>query len=66
MPYEVSLGGIYFPGVLVLAVLLLPVLWLLDHLLGRIGLYRHATHPSLLRIALFAGVCSVATLAMFS
>ncbi len=66
MPYEVSLGGIYFPGVLLLAVLLLPVLWLLDQWLGRIGLYRHAVHPSLLRIALFAGVCSVATLALFS
>lgn len=66
MPYEISIGGIYFPGVLMLAVLLLPVLWLLDLLLGRIGLYRHAMHPSLLRIALFTGVCSVATLALFS
>ena len=59
MPFEVSIGDIYFPGALVLVVLLLPVFGLLDYSLGRVGLYRRALHPSLVRVALFASIyCS--------
>lgn len=43
-------------------VLLLPVFGLLDFAFGRVGLYRHAMHPSLLRVALFASVYCAALL----
>ena len=62
MPFEVSIGDIYFPGALMLVVLLLPVLGLLDYGLGRVGLYRRALHPSLVRVALFASVYCMALL----
>lgn len=62
MPYEVSIGDIYFPGALLLVVLLLPVFGLLDFALGRVGLYRRALHPSLVRVALFAGIYCAALL----
>ncbi|PZU26243.1 DUF1656 domain-containing protein [Stenotrophomonas sp. PS02298] len=62
MPFEVSIGDIYFPGALVLVVLLLPVFGLLDYGLGRVGLYRRALHPSLVRVALFASVYCLALL----
>ena len=62
MPFEVSIGDIYFPGSLVLVVLLLPVFGLLDYGLGRVGLYRRALHPSLVRVALFASIYCTALL----
>ena len=62
MPFEVSIGDIYFPGSLVLVVLLLPVFGLLDYGLGRVGLYRRALHPSLVRVALFASIYCMAWL----
>lgn len=62
MPFEVSIGDIYFPGALVLVVLLLPVFGLLDYGLGRVGLHRRALHPSLVRVALFASVYCLALL----
>lgn len=62
MPFEVSIGDIYFPGSLVLVVLLLPLFGLLDYGLGRVGLYRHALHPSLVRVALFASIYCMALL----
>ena len=62
MPFEVSLGGIYFPGALVLVVALLPLFWLLDLGLARVGAYRHALHPALLRVAVFALIYATALL----
>lgn len=62
MPFEVSIGDIYFPGSLLLVVLLLPVFGLLDYGLGRVGLYRRALHPSLVRVALFASIYCTALL----
>ena len=65
MPHELSIGGVFVPGPLVLLVLLLPLFVLLDWVFMRIGLYRRALHPSLIRIALFAIVYSVAVLLLF-
>lgn len=62
MPLEFSLGGIYLPAPLLLALLALPVYWLLDLALARRGAYRRALHPSLLRIALFVVVYASAVL----
>lgn len=53
MPYEFSLGGALLPGVLLWFTLMLGVLWGLDAVAGRYGLYRYVWHPPLFRIALF-------------
>lgn len=65
MPLEVSIAGIYVPGPLVMGVALLPLYWLLDHALARVGAYRRAAHPSLLRIALFVLLFAGALLLVF-
>ena len=65
MPHELSVGGIFLPGPLLLGLLLFPVFWLLDRVLARFGTYRRAAHPSLLRIALFVLVYAGAVLALF-
>lgn len=65
MPHELSVGGIFLPGPLVLVLLLLPLFWLFDHGLARSGAYRRAAHPSLLRIALFVLAYAGAVLALF-
>lgn len=65
MPHELSFGGIYLPGPLLLATLLVPLFWLLDLGLARAGVYRHAVHPALVRVALFVLVYSAAVLLSF-
>lgn len=65
MPHELSVGGIYIPGPLLLAILLLPIFWLLDLGLVHLGLYRKAFHPSLVRVALFTLIYSGAVLVLF-
>jgi hypothetical protein len=55
LPAEISIAGVYVPGLLVLAVLLLIAAWAVDTLAGRSGLYRHAWHPPLFRLALYVG-----------
>ncbi len=56
LPPEVSIGGVYAPGLLILAVAVFVLFWILDGLAGRIGLYRHAWHPALFRLALYVCV----------
>lgn len=56
LPAEISIAGVYVPGLLVLAAALLPVAWAVDALAGRAGLYRYAWHPPLLRLAVYVGV----------
>ena len=65
MPFEWSLGGVYVPGPLLLVVLSLPLCWLLDLGMARVGAYRHAAHPALLRIALFVLLYGGASLLVF-
>ncbi|PPT79143.1 DUF1656 domain-containing protein [Xanthomonas theicola] len=55
LPAEISIAGVYVPGLLVLAVLLLCVASAADALAGRAGLYRYAWHPPLFRLALYVG-----------
>lgn len=50
---EVSLYGIYFPPLLLLALLALVVSRLLHRVLARTGLYRHVWHPALFDFSLF-------------
>ncbi|AJJ11058.1 hypothetical protein CH64_2153 [Yersinia rohdei] len=65
MPHELSFGGIYVPGPLALIILMLPLFWLLDLGLARMGLYRRAIHPSLIRVALFILIYSLTALILF-
>jgi hypothetical protein len=63
MPRELAIGDALVPGLLVLFVVSLLLLWLLDWLAGRFGLYRLVWHPPLFRLAMF--VCVFGVLAMF-
>ncbi|PZP62544.1 MULTISPECIES: DUF1656 domain-containing protein [Pseudoxanthomonas] len=56
LPPEISIGGVYAPGLLVLAAGLFVVFWLLDGLAARAGLYRYAWHPPLFRLAVYVCV----------
>jgi multidrug resistance efflux pump len=51
MPREIALGDALVPGLLVLFVVSLALLWLLDWVAGRFGLYRLVWHPPLFRLA---------------
>lgn len=62
MPREIALGDALVPGLLVLFVLSLGLLWLLDWLAGRFGLYRLVWHPPVFRLALF--VCGFGSVAL--
>ncbi len=59
MPPEVSIAGTLVPGLLLVFLGCLPLMWLIDTVIGRLGLYRHVVHPPLVRLALF--VCLFGT-----
>ncbi|MDF3983747.1 DUF1656 domain-containing protein [Luteibacter sp. PPL201] len=63
MPREIALGDALVPGLLVVFVVSLLVLWALDAVAGRFGLYRLVWHPSLFRLAAF--VCVFGAFAYF-
>jgi hypothetical protein len=50
---ELSLYGIYFPWLLVLAILTLGLSWLVRRLLALTGVYRLVWHPALFDLALY-------------
>ena len=62
MPREIALGDALVPGLLLLFVVSLALLWLIDWLAGRFGLYRLVWHPPVFRLALF--VCLFGGLAL--
>ena len=63
MPRERAFGDALVPGLLVLFLLALLLLWLLDAVAGRFGLYRLVWHPPLFRLAVF--VCVFGAFALF-
>lgn len=65
MPREIALGDAFVPGLIVLFVLSLGLLWLLDWLAGRYGIYRHVWQPPLFRLALFVCVFGSIALLLF-
>lgn len=65
MPREISLGGVLLPGIVVLFVLAVVLLWLLDGLMARSGFYRWVWHPPLFRVAVFVGVFGLLTFFLF-
>jgi hypothetical protein len=62
MPRELAFGDALVPGLLLLFVISLALLWLIDWLAGRFGLYRLVWHPPIFRLALF--VCVFGGLAL--
>lgn len=62
MPREIALGDALVPGLLLLFVASLALLWLLDWVAGRFGFYRLVWYPSLFRLASF--VCVFGSLAL--
>lgn len=62
LPREIAFHGVLLPSVAALFLLAMLLTWALDRLLAGLGVYRHAWHPSLLRMGLFA--CVFAGLAL--
>jgi len=65
MPREVALGDALVPGLLLVYVGCLLVLWLIDTIIGRYGLYRYVWHPSLFRVAVFFVLFGAAGLLLY-
>ncbi len=53
MPREVDVLGVYFPSLVLLFLALMPLFWLIDGALARIGCYRWVWHVDLFRLCLF-------------
>ncbi|HET6555425.1 MAG TPA: DUF1656 domain-containing protein [Dyella sp.] len=53
MPREIALADALVPSILLVYLGCLLVLWLIDTIVGRYGLYRFVWHPSLFRVAVF-------------
>lgn len=53
MPREIALGDALVPSILLVYLGCLLVLWVIDTIVGRFGLYRFVWHPSLFRVAVF-------------
>ncbi|RDD82420.1 DUF1656 domain-containing protein [Dyella tabacisoli] len=62
MPHEIALFDALVPGLLLVFLGCLALLWAVDAVVGRFGLYRYVWHPSLFRLALFACMFGVAGL----
>lgn len=65
MPREIALGDALVPSLLLVFIGSMLLLWGLDWLAGRYGLYRHVWHPSLVRIAAFVCVFGSLGLLLF-
>ena len=65
MPREVALADALVPGILLVYLGCLIVLWLVDTIVGRYGLYRYVWHPSLFRVALFFCLFGAAGLLLY-
>jgi hypothetical protein len=53
IPHEVALFDALVPGLLLVFLACLVLLWAVDAVVGRFGLYRYVWHASLFRLALF-------------
>ena len=65
MPREIAFGDALVPGLLFVFLACMLLLWLVDALVGRFGLYRYVWHPPLFRIALFICMFGTAGLLLF-
>jgi protein AaeX len=65
MPRDIAILGAYVPAMVPLCIAGAALMWLIDRLLGAIGLYRVVWHPSLFRASLLVLVCSALGLAVY-
>lgn len=65
MPREIALADALVPGLLLVFAACLLLLWLVDTVVGRFGLYRFVWHPPLFRLALFVCMFGAAGLWLF-
>jgi len=65
MPREIALGDALVPGLLLVYLGCLLLLWVIDTIVGRYGLYRYVWHPSLFRVAVFFCLFGVAGLLLY-
>ena len=65
MPLEIALGDALVPGMLLVYLGCLLVLWAVDTIVGRYGLYRYVWHPSLFRVAVFFCLFGAAGLLLY-
>ena len=66
MPPEVSIAGTLVPGLLLIFLGCLLLMWLIDTVIGRLGLYRYVIHPPLVRLALFVCLFGAAGLPLLA
>jgi protein AaeX len=66
MPPEVSVAGTLVPGLLLIFLGCLLLMWLIDTVIGRLGLYRYVIHPPLVRLALFVCLFGAAGLLLLA
>ena len=57
LPIEVSIGGVYFPPILLATVLGIVLAWVITRLLNRLGLSQFIWYPPLFFLAL-AVICT--------
>lgn len=62
MTGEISLGGVYLPTVLVLAVIAMALTWVLNRLLKAVGAYRLIAFRPLAELALFVLIFGLVSL----
>lgn len=65
MPREIALADALVPGLLLIYLGCLLVLWGIDTLIGRYGLYRYVWHPPLFRVAVFFVLFGAAGLLLY-
>ncbi|TXI90136.1 MAG: DUF1656 domain-containing protein [Cupriavidus sp.] len=65
MPREIDLFGLYAPTLLLVFLAAVVAQWLIDGLLGRLGLFTHLWHPSLFRLSLFVCLFGGAALLVY-
>jgi hypothetical protein len=62
MTGEISLGGVYLPTVLVLAMIAMALTWILNRLLKTVGAYRLIAFRPLAELALFVLIFGLVSL----
>jgi steroid 5-alpha reductase family enzyme len=65
MPREIAIGDAMVPGLLLVYLGCLLLLWVIDTIVGRYGLYRYVWHPSLFRVAVFFCLFGAAGLLLY-
>lgn len=53
MPYEIAIGGVYFPALLFIFLLSVAIHWVLSYFLEKLGIFTYVWHPPLFQLALF-------------